>query len=220
MTASTAPAAFDTREMVIVHRVFRRESRLMAELVAAVAPGDAGRAAVLADHFADYAFGLHTHHHGEDELLWPLLASRVEFSEDLLNRMQAQHERVAATMAAAEAGVAAWVRRPDADERDALVAALVEHRSVLVEHLDEEEREILPLAGEHLTATEWARLGEHFVATTPKPKVLLYLGSILEGTSPDERALMLGVLPLPARIVWTLVGRRKYAAHTARVRHG
>jgi len=219
-TRTLAPGAFDTREMVIVHRVFRRESRLLAELVEAVEPGDARRAGVLAEHFADYAFGLHTHHHGEDDLLWPPLASRVQLADALVDRMRAQHERVAATLAAAEAGVAAWVRHPGADERDALVAVLVEHRSVLVEHLDQEEREVLPLAAKYLTAVEWARMGEHFVASTPKPKVLMYLGSILEDTTPDERALMLGVLPRPARLVWALVGRRRYARHIARVRRG
>ncbi|GLX05586.1 hypothetical protein Misp03_25130 [Microbispora sp. NBRC 16548] len=39
----------NTRDMEIVHRVLRRESRLLMELVAAVTPGDTARAKVIAD---------------------------------------------------------------------------------------------------------------------------------------------------------------------------
>ncbi|MBB2744801.1 UNVERIFIED_ORG: hypothetical protein FHR35_004650 [Microbispora rosea subsp. rosea] len=37
------------RDMEIAHRVLRRESRLLMELVAAVTPGDTARAKVIAD---------------------------------------------------------------------------------------------------------------------------------------------------------------------------
>jgi hypothetical protein len=67
--------SINTRDMEIVHRAFRRESRLLTELVAAVDPGDTARAKVIADHFRDYRLGLKNHHEGEDELLWPPLAA-------------------------------------------------------------------------------------------------------------------------------------------------
>jgi hypothetical protein len=38
-----------------------------------------------------------------------------------------------------------------ADERDVLVAALTDHRVVLLEHLDGEEATLVPLAAEHIT---------------------------------------------------------------------
>ncbi|MFF3851349.1 hypothetical protein ACFYX4_40200, partial [Streptomyces sp. NPDC002328] len=38
-----------TDEMVVVHRVFRRESALLPRLVRAVEDGDTGRAALIAD---------------------------------------------------------------------------------------------------------------------------------------------------------------------------
>src|SRR6202000_2429916 len=91
--------SIDTRDMEIVHRAFRRESRLLTELVAAVAPGDTARAKVIADHFRDYRLGVRNHHEGEDELLWPPLLSRVDLGTEIVLRMEAQHERVAATLA-------------------------------------------------------------------------------------------------------------------------
>ena len=73
----------NTKDMEIVHRAFRRESRLLMELVAAVTPGDTARAKVIADHFRDYRLGLKNHHEGEDELLWPPLLSRVDLERTL-----------------------------------------------------------------------------------------------------------------------------------------
>lgn len=68
----------NTQDMEIVHRVLRRESRLLMELVAAVAPGGTARAKVITDHFR---------HEGEDELLWSPLLSRVDLEADIVLRM-------------------------------------------------------------------------------------------------------------------------------------
>ncbi|MFI5532138.1 hemerythrin domain-containing protein [Kitasatospora sp. NPDC051853] len=223
-TTSTAPSDTDggprpdTHGMVVIHRGLRREARLLAELVAAVAPGDTARAAVLAAHFRDYRLGLHNHHHGEDEHLWPVLLGRVDLEAEVVLRMEAQHERVAGTLAAAEAALPAWESTAGEAERDRLAAVLAEHRAVLVEHLDDEEAELLPLAARHLTVAEWNRLGEHFVAATPKPKLLLFLGLVLEEADPAERSAVLAGLPLPGRLLWHTVGRPLYARTTRRVR--
>jgi hypothetical protein len=73
MTTTTAIQRPDTHDMIVVHRVFRRESDLMPTLIRAVPDGDTARAGVLAQAFSDYQLGLHLHHTGEDELVWPLL---------------------------------------------------------------------------------------------------------------------------------------------------
>ncbi|MBA9005672.1 hemerythrin domain-containing protein [Thermomonospora cellulosilytica] len=208
----------NTQDMKIVHRAFRRESRLLVELVAAVAPGDTARAKVIGDHFRVYRLGLHRHHEGEDELLWPPLLSRVDLEADIVLRMEAQHERVAATLTRLDAAVPAWEATAGADERDALVAALSEHRVVLLEHLDDEEATLLPLAAEHITEQEWASLGDHLVNNTPKPTLLTLFGAVLEDADPAERALVLRGLPAPARVIWHLIGRPRYARHIRRVR--
>ncbi|MEV6032151.1 hemerythrin domain-containing protein [Nonomuraea sp. NPDC052116] len=107
-----------------VNTVLRRESRLRMELVAAVAPGDTARAKVIADHFRIYRLGLHNHHEGEDELLWPPLLSRVDLEADIVLRMEAQHERVAATLTRLDAAVPAWEAAAGADERATFLSAL------------------------------------------------------------------------------------------------
>jgi hemerythrin-like domain-containing protein len=208
----------NTKDMVIVHRGLRRESRLLIELVAAVAPGDTTRAAVIADHFRIYRLGLKNHHEGEDELLWPPLLARVDLGAEIVLRMEAQHERVAATLTRLEVAVPAWEATAGADERDTLVAVLLEHRAILLEHLDDEEATLLPLAAEYITASEWASLGEHLVANTPKLTLLTLFGVVLEDANPAERALLLSGLPAPVRAVWRVIGRPRYSRHIRRVR--
>lgn len=210
----------DTQDMKIVHRVFRRESRLLMELVAAVTPGDTRRAAVLAGHFRDYRLGLKNHHEGEDELLWPPLLSRVDLGAEVILRMQRQHERIEATLASLDAAVPAWEAGAGADERDTVVAVLADHRAVLLEHLDDEENTLLPLAADHISETEWTSLGEHLVANTPKLTLLTLFGLVLEDADPAERALLLGVLPAPVRVIWHVIGRPRYVRHIRRVRAG
>ncbi|MER6447391.1 hemerythrin domain-containing protein [Streptomyces venezuelae] len=215
---NTAPP--DTHEMVVIHRGLRREARLLVELIAAVPPGDTARARVLGDHFRDYRLGLTGHHHGEDEHLWPPLMARVDLEADLVLRMEAQHERVAASLAAAEEALPAWERRAGETERDTLASVLAEHRAVLLEHLDDEEEELLPLAARHLSAYEWDRLGEHFLTSTPKPKLLFFLGLVLEDADRAERAAMLAAVPLAGRLLWHTVGRPAYARRMRTVRRG
>ena len=61
-------------------------------------------------------------------------------------------------------------------------------------------------------------MGQHFVATTPKAELLIFLGAVLEEATPDERAALLSAMPRVARLAWRSVGRRRYASHIRRVR--
>ncbi|MGW2476180.1 hemerythrin domain-containing protein [Streptomyces sp. NPDC001665] len=209
---------FDAQEMAIVHRAFRREMRLIGELIAMVAPGDVKRSTVLAGHFKDVRTGLVHHHQGEDELLWPPMLTRVGLEREVVLRMEAQHERIVETLATADALVEQWAPTADAESRDRLVAALEEHREVLVEHLDDEEAHLLPLAEQFLTLEEWNSLGEHFVLSTPKTKLLKFFGMVMEDADERERAVLLGGMPAPARLVWRLLGPPLYTRTLRRVR--
>jgi hemerythrin-like domain-containing protein len=220
MSTTTATARPWVQEMVIVHRVFRRESRYLHDLIGAVRPGDTARATLLAGLARDYVEGLHNHHTSEDELLWPKLLARVDLDAELVLRMEQQHQVVDRGLQDVERLLAAWERTPAEPERDALVGALARHRRDLLEHLDEEERSVLPLIEEHLTVPEWSALGEHAMAKTPKDKLLFTLGALLEEATPAERARFLGHLPLPARVLYWTVGKRGYAKRMNAVRRG
>src|SRR3954468_10410204 len=94
MTHTANAQLTDVSDMYTVHRAFRREFGLIPGLARTVAPGDTARAAVLADHGRRILTGLHYHHSGEDELLWPKLLERCPPDADLIERMEAQHHGV------------------------------------------------------------------------------------------------------------------------------
>jgi hemerythrin-like domain-containing protein len=210
----------NTHEMIVVHRVFRREIELMPRLIRAVPDGDTTRARVLVQAFSDYQLGLHHHHTGEDDLVWPLLLARVDLEAEIVLRMEAQHEVVGRTLDEAAQLMPAWAAAPSAVTAAPVIAALTEHRAALLEHLQDEEVHILPLIEEHLTVAEWARLGERFATETPKSKQMFFLGMILEDADQAERDAMLANLPAPIRLVWRTIGQRQFNRKVRKIRGG
>ena len=206
----------DVHEMVVVHRAFRRELPAIARFIRATAEGDTSRAKVVADHLRLCMAGLEMHHTGEDVVLWPLLLERAAPSTGLVETMQAQHHAVDDRAAAIEPALDAWQATPTTATGDRL-AALVERLTAgLLEHLDLEEREILPLASRHLTATEWDRMGEHGKDAMSASQLPIMFGLVLEDADDEERARMLAHLPAPIRVALKTVGAwqfRRYIKH-------
>jgi hemerythrin-like domain-containing protein len=217
MTNSTIQRP-DTHDMYVVHRVFRRESALMPRLVRAVRPGDVARAQRVAEHFRGYALGLHHHHTGEDELIWPLLLARVDLEAELVLRMEEQHLRVAAGLDTVSSLLPSWERTASAADGERIAVALEEHALALAEHLADEEDHLLSLIEEHLTAAEYGALNERFAESTPKDKLLLFLGALLEEATAEEAADITRNLPLPAKLAWRLFGKRQYARQARELR--
>jgi hypothetical protein len=71
---NAAPAGIDTRDMLLIHRVIRREIGRLPGLFRTA--GDPARAARITAHASEMLDFLHVHHTGEDELLWPALRRR------------------------------------------------------------------------------------------------------------------------------------------------
>ncbi len=203
----------------MIHRIFRRESRLMATLVAAVPAGDTDRADVLAGAWHLYVLGLHVHHTGEDELLWPPLRPRLTPDEaGRLALVEAQHQALDEGLGRTSALMERWTADPSEETRGALVAALRDHHDLLRAHLDAEEATVMPLVAAHIGPEQWRAVGERGLARTPRHRLMIALGAILEDASESERAEFLGRLPLPARLLWRLAGRRQYRREMQRVR--
>ncbi len=218
MSTAVAPAQPDTRDMVIVHRVFRRECRLMPDLIRAVPAGDVARAAILADHCASIMDALHHHHEGEDELLWPKLLDRDAADAPLIERMEAQHRALVGPLAQIGRLLPAWRAGADPDLGAELADAVAGLSPLLDEHLEDEESNVLPIARTYLSVGEWDEIGERGAASIPKSKLLVFLGAILEDASDEEQRAFLAKLPLQARVLWPLFGRRAYGRYIGKVR--
>lgn len=209
----------DTHDMVIVHRVFRREFRLLPDLIGRVTAGDTQRAALLGEHLTDVVFALHHHHEGEDDLLWPPLLATATLEKDLIHRMESQHAALSTALDQIDKLVPAWAATANQADRDALATAVKEAAAILEEHMGEEEQQILPLVREHLTTEQWNKLGERGAKSIDdKRKRLLFLGMILEECPPEEEREFLQKMPAPVRVLWRLVGRRTYDGYVRMIR--
>jgi hypothetical protein len=96
----------------------------------------------------------------------------------------------------------------------AVLPALV--RAVPDRHL--QERHVLPLVEQYVTESEWAEVGDRGMASMPKSRLVAFLAYILEETTPAERAHFMRQVPLPGRIAYQLVGKRKHRAESRQLR--
>src|SRR6185295_15245459 len=80
----------------------------------------------------------------------------------------------------------------------------------LTTHLAEEERDVVPLIAAHVTQAEWEHGGKvAFGKFTPRQRFIA-MGEMLAAADPDEARRMLAGIPAPVKLLWTLVGRRRY----------
>lgn len=212
-TPAAAPAR--TEEMAIIHRIFRRGFPRVAALVRQVAPGDSARAETVGEYLDFHLHGLHNHHTGEDANIWPRLLERAAPEAALINRMEAQHAAVAERSERVQALLSAW--RRSAVNGEELATALDEFTAALVEHLDDEEAYVVPMIRTHITADEWQRFGQEAFEKFTDPEKLTATGELESVTSPEEAEWFLGTLPLPVKLMWRFLGRRKYAAYMRKV---
>jgi hemerythrin-like domain-containing protein len=217
-TPTTAQKLCETSDMVIVHRMFRRECALLPKLVAAVAGGDVARARTVAEHAREVLDMLHHHHVGEDELLRPRLSARTRFHADLLARMDSQHQGLAVLLENAATAFAEWQDAPTAHTSTPLTTLLEQLSTGLNVHFDEEEAEILPIVERVLTAGEYAEVGRRGLLSILMTRRLIVLGYLLEDATPAERVVFLAAIPRPVRLAYRLIGRRQHRNETTRLR--
>ncbi|WP_458244532.1 nitroreductase/quinone reductase family protein [Streptomyces sp. MAI_2237] len=123
----------------LVHDVFRRELALIREEMANGAGGST-LGAQLRVNCLTFCQGLHTHHAGEDTVMFPLLADRRPGAAPALRRLREEHERIAVLVANLRRAVTGDTGDPAAARVE------VERLSLELEaHLTYEEQELIPL---------------------------------------------------------------------------
>lgn len=214
---TTSATFVDTHEMVLIHRVIRREFGQLPRLFRAAA-GDRARSKLVGAHAKEMLEFLHTHHSGEDELLFPLLRKRTTLDPELMDRMDAQHAVVDAAVKDITEDLPGWTTSANAAAGERMAAVIDATMPTLVEHLAEEEREVLPIVAVTLTQREWDALAKHSISAIPLARRLVMLGHITEEADEAERQRFLQVVPAPARWAYLLIGRRQFARDMAAIR--
>ena len=179
MSTGITGAGTDTRDMLVVHAAFRREFRLAPDLVATVRDSDTVRAQVVGSHVRLLLELLHVDHGGEDRLLWPRLQQRApEQLAPTIKLMEEQHQHIDSVVQALDEPLDRWSVAAAAADRAMIAAGLADLHVALEEHLQAEERNVLPLAERFLTQAEWGELAEE-VKTIPARKLPLVFGMLM-----------------------------------------
>jgi hypothetical protein len=218
MTAQTKLC--DTHDMVVVHRVFRREFGLMPAMFATVGAGGIQRSAVVGAHAAEVVSTLHHHHSTEDELLWPRLSRAAALPGDELDRMEHQHAEIARVLDEVGAILPRWTTDAGPADRQQLGELFRQASVAIDEHLNEEETKVLPVVERYITAEQWQEVSARGMSSLPPARLSVFLGHILEEATTAERAAFLSKLPEPGREAFHLVGEPTYRREVAELRRG
>lgn len=220
MTTDPAATLVDTSVMPTLHSFFRREFRLAGAVVRGVAVGDLARARVVADHVDFLTRHLHHHHTVEDDLLWPKLLQRVpEELAPVVHLMESQHAQVDGLILQVGEVLPRFREAADAESRDRLAELLEALHLHLVEHLDAEEEQLLPLAARNVTQEEWEEMSEAGRAGTPRNEMTLTFGMYQYEGDPVVLGKMLAEAPPPVRWIVPRLSRRAFRKYAVRV-HG
>jgi hypothetical protein len=214
-TAPQAPMA-DVGEMYLVHTMLRREFSLLPDLIRGTHRNDAKRRALIGAHAQLVCQILHTHHEGEDLVLWPLLLERAEAeATEIVAAMGEQHRAIEAAHDEAVHRLGAWCRCGyDGEGMATVFGDLVR---VLTEHTALEEKAVLPLAKKYITAAEGVQMGQHGMNTFQKRLLPLAFGMLMYEGDPAVMRRTLSNAPLPARRLISIIAPRAFSRHARRL---
>lgn len=209
------PKTCDASGMAEIHRMFRRTFGEAPALVRLVSEGDAAHAEVVAVHLDTLSIGLHSHHDGEDERLWPALDERAPSCAAHVARMKEQHAVMLTHLVELDGALPAWRHSGSGADAAAVLAALDGINAALAVHLPDEEKNIVPVMERTLTPAEIDWFSEHGRKSVPKGQTWQALGEILASQPDGGDEWLRTHMPAPGRLAWRLFGRPAYRRHRA-----
>lgn len=202
------------------HSAFRRDTGTLIDQLANLDTSDDDRAGRLFAWFAKMEHSLHLHHRVEDEILWPAIRERDADFDTQQQLMEDEHGELDAALLATREALQLLVttqgdRRDEA--RRVAEAAAVRLRSILLEHLDDEEARALPRLGELFSAEEYAELDAR-----ARRQLRMKVGDVafsgawyLSALGPEDAAHLLADVPWIMRVLYRLAWRRSFEQATA-----
>lgn len=205
----------NTDDMLAIHATLRRELSRIPQLVARAGELDSDDREAVISHWSMVSRCLTAHHSGEDEILWPLLRQRRPEARELVDTLEAEHERLHDLVGRADEIIGSWDTEAEETEECARITA--ELAETLRSHSACEESELLPLIPGAVTVDEWAQLPAHAQQAFSPPEMMTVMGMILEELPPPAKDGMLSALPEPARNAWVAFGEAQYRDYSNRI---
>jgi hypothetical protein len=225
-TRKPSPAPATSRGVAsqrVLHRLVRREVRVLADLVTWAPDDDAERIRDLTRHADLIGRLLLQHHATERELLWPALlravpAGRAAGARDAVDDWTARCTGLDARLRDLSTAARQWAVAGTGRARVGFGMACLDLTRAVEEQLAEEEELLFPLLAAHLPAAAWTAVAAGARRGLSAREQELVLGLALEDACAGDRARVLAGLPVPARLAWRLRGRHRFRAAVVRLR--
>jgi hemerythrin-like domain-containing protein len=162
-----------------------------------------------------YARGLRQHHEGEDDVIFPLTASRQPDFHDIEADMRREHDEIDVRLADAEAAFAALKASGSTIDAERAGAAMGALNETLAAHLAHEEADAVPVVISVIGDEEMTKIEKGFLKSIRKSDLGLSLAA-LDATAKTHPELHLPPVPKPALALLALVWRRQYASLLAK----
>ena len=216
-TAPELPLA-DATAMTRFHRIFREALDAAPRFVGEAPADDRERADFVGSYYANVLKLLHAHHEAEDVTIFPMMLERLPEHAEVISRVNAEHDTVLGSLGHAEDAVAVWRAAPSNATRDAAVTALEALQPILLEHLDHEEADVVPLIAMCINVAEWGQMSATAFQRFSGDKVWLAIGLIQEQLLAQENATMEANMPPPVHDFWVGSGRPMFQEFAAELR--
>jgi iron-sulfur cluster repair protein YtfE (RIC family) len=192
----------DLRDYRVVHRAMTVDLQRLARAAAdLVDRPDPARMAALRHYLRAVSAEIESHHHVEDEAVWPFLVA-VAADVTALVALTEDHDQLDPLLHRANALAAREVADPE------LVGVLREVAALLTRHIAAEERDIFPIIIDRVRVQDYERLQKRFRGNL-KPALLPFLVPwVLRHASPEDRAELLAKAGWPMRLLYRLFAPR------------
>jgi hypothetical protein len=185
--------ATDLIGFTLTHALLRNE---LPRLAAALSGGPmtTEQQSIIEDHLRLVTDHLLRHHQEEDGFHWPLLAARAPGAVRLLALLEAEHTAMDPLV-----GIA----RDRGRARPGRSAAMSTLTDLVLAHLEEEDRSVVPLLAVHITDAEQRGSTARSRAEIPPADEMRVLAMMLAAADDGERSRMLAPLPESVAAAWS-----------------
>jgi hemerythrin-like domain-containing protein len=198
-----------------IHGAFRRDLGRFDAALGAFQDGDAKRAAGLKAAWDHFNSELTRHHTDEHRIAWPALRS-VGVSDEVLATMDAEHDRLAAALKAADTAMGMFATAPTRANAAAAKQAIGSLSEVAEEHMTHEEAEIDPVYVAKADAPEIKEMGRKFARGNPVVAGN-FMAWVTNGASAEEMAGLRANVPGPVLTIFSKVIGMSYNRRIAPV---
>jgi hemerythrin-like domain-containing protein len=197
----------------VIHGAVRRDLDRLSTALSRAVGDDRARAAELDRAYGFLRDELTRHHEGEDEHLWPWLAS-VGVDPGLLATMQSEHDGMSAALADTGTAMQAYAVTGSGDDAATARASVLRTQETVERHLTHEEQELEPQLRPHLDSPGWKAVEKKLRSVSPGVAGQFFAW-LTDGMSDEHRAYLRSTVPTPVVTVLAKVFGRRYSKEVA-----